>query len=274
MDYWKYSFHLVHHPGEVLLAFLSDLPFDTFEETATGLNAYMPANVDTVLVETEILEISHIIPFTWEKERIVGNNWNEIWESNFHPIEVGRFCRIRADFHSPRTGFVYELIINPKMAFGTGHHETTRLMLSAMQQYNFRGKRVLDYGCGTGILAILASKMGAHPVTAIDIERESVANTLENARTNEVKNLEVVEGSIETVAQRDFDFILANINRNVLMNTASTMAQLLRPEGVLLLSGFLREDVPLLKTHFSDLGFMWNTTSEGGEWACLCFVKK
>ncbi len=220
VDYWQYDLRTDAETAEMVLAYLSDAPFDTFEETETGLFAYLPAASDMAMAEEILTALAEQFTFTWEKTFLPGQNWNEIWESNFHPVVVGDFCAVRADFHEPIPGVRYELVINPKMAFGSGHHETTWQCIAAMEHLPMAGRKVLDYGCGTGILAILASKLGAVDLEAVDIESESYRNTLDNCLINDVHNVTALCGTLSDVQGHDFEGILANINRNVILDSS------------------------------------------------------
>ena len=275
MNYWKYTFFATPELAEILLAYLSDAPFDTYEETAEGLHAYLPApepetGAGLERVETLISDLQTRFRFTWAKSFLPAQNWNEIWESNFQPVVVEDFCAVRADFHAPATGVQHELIINPKMAFGTGHHETTWMCLRALRDLPFAGARLLDYGCGTGVLAILAARLGADNVEAVDIEEESYRNTLENSEINGV-NAQITArcGTLDTVLGRDFDGILANINRNVILDSLPRLAALLKPGGWLLVSGILELDGPVVTEAAQLVGFELQESAQKGNWLCI-----
>lgn len=283
MDYWKYilRFNPASVPSagkpetsEILVAYLSDAPFDTFEETEEGLNAYLPAHAGPTEVERQLLDLQKQFDFVWDKTFIPGQNWNEIWESNFPPVIVNDFCAVRADFHEPIPSVKHELVINPKMAFGTGHHETTWQCIAAMEHLPMAGKKILDFGCGTGVLAILASKLGAAEVEAVDIEEESYRNTLENSEVNGVKNVTARCGTLAAVQGRDFDGILANINRNVILESLPDLAGLLKPGGWLLVSGILLQDEEVVTEAAANAGFEKKKKTERGNWLCLEFWKK
>ena len=255
----------------MVLAYLSDAPFDTFEEKETGLYAYLPAAADVVAAEQSVTSLAEQFGFTWEKIFLPGQNWNKIWESNFHPVVVHDFCAVRADFHAPIPSVRYELIINPKMAFGSGHHETTWQCIAALEHLPVAGARVLDYGCGTGILAILASKLGAAALEAVDIEAESYRNTLDNCRINDVHNITACCGQLADVPGRDFDGILANINRNVILDSLARLAELTRPGGWLLLSGILEQDEAIVTETAVANGFEKQRRTQRGNWLCVGF---
>lgn len=272
MDYWKYTLRTDPDTAQILMAYLSEAPFDTFEETEEGLDAYLPANASKTVTDQLLEELAQQFPFQTEQTFLPGQNWNEIWESNFQPVIVGNFCAVRADFHPPQPDVQWELVINPKMAFGTGHHETTWQCIAAMEHLPLQGTKVLDYGCGTGILAILASKLGAAEIEAIDIEDESWRNTLENAEANDVHNITARCGTLPDVQGRDFDGILANINRNVILDSLPRLAELVRPGGWLLLSGILAEDETVIVDSAEKAGFVKRGQTQRGNWLCITAV--
>jgi ribosomal protein L11 methyltransferase len=274
MDYWKYTIHTSPETAEILMAFLEDAPFDTFEETDDALLAYLPGSAGPDapgLAEAMLNELSEQFAFTWDKTHLPGQNWNEIWESNFQPVVVGNFCAVRADFHPANPDVRFDLVINPKMAFGTGHHETTWQCLAALEHLPVAGKHLLDYGCGTGILAIMASKLGAADVEAVDIEEESYRNTLENAEINDVHQITVRCGTIAQVEGRNFDGIMANINRNVILDSLPALAGMIKPGGWLLASGFLKQDEDVLLEAAGKHGFRVESVGQRGNWLCVRF---
>ncbi|MDX1943673.1 MAG: 50S ribosomal protein L11 methyltransferase [Saprospiraceae bacterium] len=273
MNYLRYRIIIDPRKSDLLLAFLNELPFEAFEETEEGLDAYLPVSEDISKIESELEALQNKFDFSWEKEEIAYRNWNAEWEANFQPVEVENFCYVRADFHPPKPGFKYELIINPKMAFGTGHHETTHMMIQMMRMQPFTGAKVLDYGCGTGILAVLASKLGASIVDAVDIEAEAYHNTLENTQINNVDNVQVIHGTIENVLDSGYNVILANINRNVILDSLAALHEKLFTNGILLVSGILKQDVPILLTFMEDFRFTLDEKLEKGDWACLKLLK-
>lgn len=274
MDYWKYTLLTDTDTAELLLAWLSDSAFDTFEEVSEGLAAYLPAKEDQVAAEQALADLQQQFDFRWEKQLIPAQNWNALWESNFDPVIVGDFCAVRADFHPPQTGVRHELVINPKMAFGTGHHETTWMCLAALEHLPVAGAHLLDYGCGTGILAILAARLGASDIEAIDIEEESWRNTLENSALNGVADQVVARcGTLNDVQGANFDGILANINRHIILDSLPRLATLLRPGGWLLVSGILRDDEDIVTGAARSAGFVHRTTRQRGNWLCIEFTR-
>ena len=272
MDYWTYHIRCTQETAEILIAFLAESPFDTFEETEVGLNAYCPATASEQEVEQHLTDLQQQFEFAWEKVFVPGQNWNKLWESNFQPVIVGDFCAVRADFHDPIPGVQWELVINPKMAFGTGHHETTWQCIAALEHLPLQGAKVLDFGCGTGILAILASKLGASELEAVDIEEESYRNTLENSAINDVHNVTARCGILPDVQGRDFDGILANINRNVILDSLPRLAELLRPGGWLLVSGILEQDEEIVVQTAAAAGFKKQKQTQRGNWLCIKFT--
>jgi ribosomal protein L11 methyltransferase len=261
---------------EILTAVLGELPFDTFEETETGLKAYIPEKDLTPSVEDDLVELSEAFAFSFEKTFIPYQNWNSVWESNFQPIQVDDFVAVRADFHPDTKGVEFDLIVNPKMAFGTGHHETTYMMMQHMRSIDFIGKKVLDYGCGTGILAILASKLGAIDLEAVDIEEPSYENTIENCRINDVHNVKAIWGILDDVLSQDFDIILANINRNIIIDSLDDLKNRLKKrekptdsDNILLISGFLKIDENTILQAINYAGFKHQKTLHRGNWLSM-----
>lgn len=274
MDYWKYTLHTDSDTAELLLAWLSDTAFDTFEETPEALIAYLPSRADMAAAEQMLTALQADYGFSWDKQFIPAQNWNALWESNFEPVIVGDFCAVRADFHPPQANVKHELVINPKMAFGTGHHETTWMCLRALRDLPCAGARLLDYGCGTGVLAILAARLGAAHAEAVDIEEESYRNTLENSAINGVSDrITARHGTLDAVTGRDFDGILANINRNVILDSLPRLAALLKPGGWLLVSGILEQDGAVVTDAAVAAGFVQRDVAQRGNWLCIKFTK-
>ena len=274
MNYFRYEIVVNPEIAEILLAFLSELPFDTFEETAKGLNAFLPDKGGQQEVEAQLLQLKERFDFSWSAHQIPYQNWNASWESSFETIIVGSFCGIRADFHEPLSGLQHEIIINPKMAFGTGHHATTYMMIQMMEKLDLAGTKVLDYGSGTGILSILASKMGANMVDAVDIETQAYENALENIQANNADHIQVVLGTLDNVLDTGYHVILANINRNVILDSLPTLYNKLNPGGILLISGVLKEDEKLLLDSTAVHGFHLESQLQRDEWVCIQLLRK
>lgn len=268
MDYIKYRFQN-QKDNEILLAFLSEFPFNTFQEQEDSLDAFI-SNADYYSsLDEELEELKSRYPFTFQKETIEYQNWNKIWESNFQVIKVGDYCGIRADFHDPLPNFKHEIIINPKMAFGTGHHATTFMMIQSMESLDYQDTKCLDYGCGTGVLAILAAKEGSKDIDAVDIEEASYENTLENCTRNDIHAVNTYCGTIEAVNSKEYDIILANINRNVILDSFPVLATMLKPKGKLLISGFIAEDEQVVLAKATQNDFKMLKKLEKNNWLCI-----
>ncbi|MBR9920543.1 MAG: 50S ribosomal protein L11 methyltransferase [Bacteroidetes bacterium] len=271
MGFIKYAFVCKPDQSEALLGLLSDLPFDSFWEEAEGtINAYLDESFAEAEITEKLNPLREVIPFSLEIEKMEATNWNAVWESNFQPVQIGQFCGIRASFHpSFDPPVTHEILIDPKMAFGTGHHETTSLVISMMQDLNWKGKSVFDYGCGTGVLAILAKMLGAGLTDAVDIEEPAYENTLENVENNGVGEIRVYHGDIEAVPKRTYDLILANINRNVILASLEELANRLNPGGVMIISGFLKADVVRMVKAVEETGFKIRQTRENNQWISM-----
>ena len=223
---------------EILIAHLAEIGFESFEEKENELCAFITAgNYDEALLNNLIYKYQLV----YQKQIIPEKNWNEVWESHFTPVIIDDFVAIRADFHLPVRGVQHEIVITPKMSFGTGHHSTTKMMIEQMKEIDFAEKTVLDFGTGTGILAILAEKLGAKNVLAIDNDDWSIENAKENFQRNNTTNIELSKKPIDQIAQK-FNIILANINKNVILENFSMLAMYLAKRGILLCSGLLKED--------------------------------
>ena len=259
---------------DLLINSLSEIGFDTFEDFEIGFKAYLPsAEFDLNKIEQLKLVYEDMFSFTFAAKSIPHQNWNEIWESNFEPLQVGNRCYIRATFHEPHPEFEYEIVIDPKMAFGTGHHQTTALMMEFMLDENFTDQKVLDMGCGTGILAILASKMGAKDVLAIDYDEICFDSTIENSEINGINNIQVLCGSKEVIPDQKFDIILANINRNILLDQLDRYSEVANSGALLFLSGFYEEpDLSIINQKCNSIGFKFKQHIELNNWVSAKFV--
>jgi ribosomal protein L11 methyltransferase len=258
---------------DLLINAMSEIGFDTFEDIENGFKGYIPTS-DLNEDELERLKetFHEMFSFNFETKTIAHQNWNELWESNFEPLQVANRCYIRATFHEAKPNFEYEIIIDPKMAFGTGHHQTTALMMEFMLEENFSSHKVLDMGCGTGILAILASKMGAKEVLAIDYDDICYESTLENATLNKITNIEALCGSKEVIPDLKFDTILANINRNILLDQLDTYAKVSNHDTTLFLSGFYESpDLAIIQQKCQSIGFVYCEHKELNEWVSAKF---
>lgn len=260
---------------DLLIAELGDFGFDTFEDNEKGFVAYIPSSsLDLQSLETLLLGEVSGYQLDYTIKEIEEQNWNTLWESNFKPILVDDECYVRATFHESKPEYKYEIVIDPKMSFGTGHHQTTSMMLSFILANDFDGKRVLDMGCGTGILAILASKKGAVSLLAVDYDPVCVESVEENKKINGIFNLESRLGSKEVIIGKTWDIILANINRNILLDQLDTYAAVLERNGELYLSGFYDgEDLDILMQKCEIIGFSFKEKKVTDKWCAAKFVK-
>lgn len=260
---------------EILCALLAALPFEGFEEGEHALRAYLPRKAWSEEIEDRVLESCQKLGLSYQRSKLEDRNWNALWESNFTPISLPGYCYIRADFHPepPAGAYEHSLLINPKMAFGTGHHATTRMVLLELQKHVLSGKRVLDYGCGTGILGIVAAQRGAGEVTGIDIDPASTENSRENAQANAC-SLELHTGDLNVLPPgKHYDLILANINRNVILNALPTLYRLLEKDGILIISGFLAADLEGLRKTLAQEGWLELHQRQEGDWICLSLTR-
>lgn len=262
--------------AEILMAEISDAGFDTFMENETGFEAFVEQeNFDTAKVQAIKTRYHELTPLEFVFDRIEKKNWNEEWEKNYEPVIVDSDVIVRAGFHQPEKKFPYEIIITPKMSFGTGHHQTTYLMLKVQLQMDHNNKIVMDAGTGTGVLAIMASKRGAQKVEAFDIDDWSVENSTENIQINQCSNIYIRKGSIrELTFEKTFDIILANINKNILLAEMEYYAANLKIDGLLVLSGFYEKDVPDLVAVAIRYSLVQYSIDTRDDWACLQLIKK
>ena len=253
--------------SEILIAQLNEIGFNGFEEGENFLIGFIDEqNFDEDALQ-QIISAHHL---SYQKNFIQQKNWNEEWEKNFDPVIVDDFVAVRAEFHQPIKNIEHEIIITPKMSFGTGHHATTYMMIQQMRTIDFNNKIVFDFGTGTGILAILAEKLGAKNIIAIDNDEWSIKNAEENFEKNNIRSICLYQSS--TVLENNFDIILANINRSVLEQYSSTLVNLLSPQGVLLVSGLLKEDEPFIVELFDELT-LYNS-QQNQNWISLLFTTK
>ncbi len=258
--------------AEILMAQLADYPVESFVETDSGFEAYFPQDQWDEDCLSLLREENSSYQCTLKKEHLAPANWNAVWESDFEPIKVGNACAVRADFHSP-IDVPYELVITPKMSFGTGHHQTTYMMLESLLEEQRIPPRVLDMGCGTGVLAILAEKLGAEKLDAIDIELWCQENTEENAKKNGCSGITALQGDVSLLANKSYDLILANINKNVLLSDISTYAECLAEGGKLFLSGFYKEDLEEIQQCCAKHKLSYLSHKEKEQWTAAKFQK-
>ncbi|WP_303924374.1 50S ribosomal protein L11 methyltransferase [Draconibacterium sediminis] len=279
MDYQKISIQITPFQEwlrDVLNAQLAEIGFDSFVETETGFDAFIPANLYTEESLNEVLEdFSGDFSFEIQSEFIADQNWNKEWEKNyFKPLMIGGECLIRAPFHTEYPEAKYEIVIEPNMAFGTGNHETTASIIALILQNDLTGKTILDMGCGTGILGILASMKGARQITAIDIDKWSYEGTRENAALNNITNINAKQGDAGLLGNEKFDLIFANIHKNVLLNDMEAYNAVLNAGGTLIMSGFYTEDIKDIRTKAESLGMKDAGFVEKNNWVAHSFIKK
>lgn len=271
MNYLQFEFENESlDQNDMLIAYLSELGFEGFEEDGTVLRGYIQDKLFNQQAFDETL--AHIEQVVYLQSTIQQVNWNEIWENQFHPVLVDDFAAVRAGFHEPVAGVLYDLVITPKMSFGTGHHATTWMMMQLMRDIDFNSKKVFDFGTGTGVLAILAEKMGAASVRAIDNDLWSIENTQENLLANSCRNISV-ELMSEVPSNTQYEVILANINLNVIMANAAVLYQIALPGAVALFSGFLTTDEQLICEKLQQAGFQVTSVLSRGEWLAVKAVR-
>ncbi|MVM32348.1 50S ribosomal protein L11 methyltransferase [Spirosoma sp. HMF4905] len=275
MNYCELQLRLSPDYTDILTAELAELGFESFVETDEGLNAYIiESDFDEKAIQELIVKYEGQTAIAYEVSSLEKRNWNAEWEREYEPIEVADQVRVRASFHESDARFRYDIVINPKMSFGTGHHETTAMMLEQQLGLDFAGKSVLDVGSGTGILAILAEKMGAQTVLAFDIEEWAVENARENAELNDCPQITVFQGTIADVdPTTQYDIVLANINRNILLAEIPSYTNLLRNNGYLVVSGFYENDAPDIEQKALEVGLSLANRATTNQWTSLSFYK-
>lgn len=260
---------------DILSAMLAEIGFESFVRGEDALEAYVPqplfsrSELDQVLADLPLeVEISYTVQTMEDK------NWNEEWEKNyFNPIVIGDECCIHSSFHQPEGTYRYPILIDPKMSFGTGHHQTTLLILKEILAMELSGKSVLDMGCGTGVLAILAAMKGATPVTAIDIEEWAYNNAVENVALNGMTSIRVLQGGAELLGEERYDVIFANINRNILLQDLPHYEAVLKQGGIIVMSGFYLDDLPAIRSRANELGLSFDHLKDMDRWVATTFVK-
>ncbi len=280
MKYTEVRIHLseLEPYRDLLLYSLGDEgPFDSFDETPWGLKAYVPSDAyDADFVDqclAQLRELNPQLEATVEVEQLPDKDYNEEWERQHQPVLVEGFCYVRAPFHPKRDDVRYDIVIEPKMSFGTAHHATTRLMLSYIEREGVAGRRVLDMGCGTGVLAILAAKKGAAYVEAIDVDEWAYRNAQENFACNQVEVHALLGDAALLTSEKHFDLVLANINRNILLRDMEAYVRVLNDNGTLIMSGFYEHDIEALKQKAASYGLNLVEQRTDGEWAAIRMTK-
>ena len=261
--------------ADIFSSMLAEAGYESFVDTETGVLAYIPMVYfnDEILKDIANKEIFNGISIQYKKKTIKQQNWNAVWESNFQPVVVMDKCIIKAPFHDVEKTYPYEIIIEPKMSFGTGHHETTSLIIENMLELDFSGKTVLDMGCGTAVLAILASMKKAKHITAIDNDIWAYNNSRENIKKNNISNIEVLHGDASLIKGNNYDIILANINRNILLEDIKKYALCMHKGSVLILSGIYITDMDVIKSECKKNSLKFDSLREKNKWAAASFIK-
>lgn len=273
MKYIELSFSFSQNTdfADIVVAKLNEIEFESYVETQDGVDAYIQESLFNQEKLNEVIEdLQSLFQFEYKIKEIKQENWNQQWEENFNPVEINKDCFIRAHFHD-KIDCKYEIIITPKMSFGTGHHETTFLMMNEMFHIDFNNKKVLDMGCGTGILAILSKMLGSSITQAIDIDEWSYENSVENATLNNTEDINFSLGNV-TVIEGAFDVVLANINKNIILEDISKYIDSMNENSDLLLSGFLSEDVIIIRDKAESLGLSFVSHKNKNKWNFLHFT--
>ena len=278
MNYIEIGIHIENNTEEtrdIICAMLGSIGFESFSDIDSGVNAYIQKNEFSEQLLKDTLEpLKDLLGnYNFSAIEIEQKNWNEEWEKNFEPIFIDQKCCIRAPFHKAPENYEFDIVIEPKMSFGTGHHATTSGMIRLMLDLDLQNKTVLDMGCGTGVLAILASLKKAKPITGIDIDNWAYQNSIENAERNNCNTIEFLEGNAGLLKGKLYDIILANINRNILIADMKTYVSSLKNGGKLLLSGFYVEDLTIIKEKAELLGLHFETQLETNNWLAVQFKK-
>jgi ribosomal protein L11 methyltransferase len=278
MDFIQVNFNIEPYEeyiADVLAAELGELGYDTFVPTENGLEAFISSDVfDEIELKNLLANFVFETSIDYKVTKIESKNWNEEWEKHyFEPIIIDNECVIHSSFHKNIPDAKYDIVIDPKMSFGTGHHETTSLVIGELLKMDLEGKKVLDMGCGTSVLAILAAMRGASDLLAIDIDSWCVENSVENIALNKISGIDVKQGGAELLANEHFDIILANINRNILLDDMEYYAACLKTNGQLYMSGFYSEDIPLIEAEANKNGLNLISSKLKNNWAVVKTVK-
>ena len=259
---------------DILIAQLNEIGFESYLQDKNGVKAYVPKIMfNNLRLRNLISKMKEDIQISYNTSEIKQKNWNKIWEENFEPVFINKECVIRAHFHDSFPDYNHDIIITPKMSFGTGHHETTELMINSMFNLDFNNKNVLDVGTGTGILSILSSRLGAKSIIAIDIDDFAYDNAKENALLNKVVNIKFLKGTIYNINKMIFDILLVNINRNVILNDLLEYSNLMNKGSEILLSGFLDKDRSIILDNIKELDFKEVNSKKNNQWQILHLSK-
>jgi ribosomal protein L11 methyltransferase len=279
MQYVKAIFkfeNIEDYQQDLLISDLADLGFDTFEDSENGFIAFIVKdNFSEQALKDLLAHYTDDFATNYALEDVADENWNAEWEKNFNPLIIDDVCYVRATFHEPQPSYPYEIVIDPKMSFGTGHHQTTSMMMQYILSADLKDKTVLDMGCGTAILAILAAKLGAKNLVAIDYDNVCYESTIENAALNNISNLKALCGSKEVIPNEEYDVIFANINRNILLDQIHRYAEVLKSGGKIFFSGFyLDPDLGMITAECAKYGIQYLDHKQNGDWVAAQFEKK
>jgi ribosomal protein L11 methyltransferase len=266
---YNFTFSPKEPISEILIAELGNVGFESFVETENGVTAYIQKTDWSAEILADVFVLnSDEFSIEYNQNEVPQTNWNAAWEKNFEPIQVDDLVSIRAPFHK-NPNLKYDIVIEPKMSFGTGHHETTHMMVQHLLQLDLENKKVLDMGCGTGILAIFAEMKGAKPLDAIDIDNWCYENSVENVTRNNCENISVYEGDATLLVDKKYDVIIANINRNILLMDMKVYTNCLEAGGILLLSGFYEQDIPVIDAEVIKYGLKLEKFIQRNNWVAL-----
>ena len=260
--------------ADILVAKLNEIEFESYCEDEYGVKAYLQTHLlDEIAVKEIINEVANLCELSFTITKVKQENWNKKWENNFEPVHINDKCVIRAHFHAAFPDIEHEIIITPKMSFGTGHHETTSLVMNEMFGIDFIDKSVLDMGSGTGVLAILAAKLGATSLIGIDFDEWAYENAVENAEINAISTISFINGDANAIGDATFDIILANINRNIILQDIATYVKAMNIKSEIIFSGFLKEDIPLILEKSEQLGLELVVSKHKNKWQMLHLKK-
>ena len=276
MEYTEVDIRLkqVNPFADILVASFNEIEFESYCEDETGVKAYVQTHLlDEIAVKEIINEVANLCELSFTITKVKQENWNKKWENNFEPVHINDKCVIRAHFHAAFPDIEHEIIITPKMSFGTGHHETTSLVMNEMFGIDFTDKSVLDMGSGTGVLAILAAKLGATSLIGIDFDEWAYENAVENAEINAISTISFINGDANAIGDATFDIILANINRNIILQDIATYVKAMNAKSEIIFSGFLKKDIPLILEKSEQLGLELVVSKHKNKWQMLHLKK-
>ena len=276
MEYTKIDIRLnpIVPFADILVARLNEIDFESYCEDEFGVKAYVQTHLlDEITVKEIINDVAKLCELSYTITKVKQENWNKKWENNFEPVHINNKCVIRAHFHAAYNDIEHEIIITPKMSFGTGHHETTFLVMNEMFRIDFADKSVLDMGSGTGVLAILAAKLGATSLIGIDFDEWAHENAVENAEINAISTISFIHGDADAIGNATFYIILANINRNIILQDIATYVGAMNKKSEIIFSGFLKEDIPLILEKSEQLGLVLVVSKYKNKWQMLHLKK-